>query len=181
MSSSSLKYIYGDKAMKQKLRILSSDNNVVDLLIEEEIEAELSDDFGANNSKGYSQQIITHEELDDMVRNELEADIDDIIFDALDEYMPPVKGRYRLSEIDIYEKTEQKIRDQYNDIIIYANKRILKRSIWITYKRWGVNFIVLLAIWYTNRFWNIRIDSYKDIFVWVIPYSVYTVIVFFGI
>ena len=68
-----------------------------------------------------------------------------------------------------------------NDIIIYANKRILKRSIWITYKRWGVNFIVLLAIWYTNRFWNIRIDSYKDIFVWVIPYSVYTVIVFFGI
>lgn len=111
---------YGERTMKKQLRILSSDNNAVSLLIEKEIETELSDDFGSDKLEDYSQQLITHEELDDMVHKELEADIDDIIFDALYDYMPPLKGHYCLSELDIYEKTEKKIRDKYDAINICA-------------------------------------------------------------
>lgn len=68
-----------------------------------------------------------------------------------------------------------------NDIIIYANRKILKRSVWITYKRWLINFAVYCAMLYTNQFWKIDLISYKSIFLWVGPYTAYTFIAFFGI
>ncbi len=48
-----------------------------------------------------------------------------------------------------------------NDIIIYANKRVLKRSSFQTYKRWILNFSLFIAIINLS---NLFIREYKDYF-----------------
>lgn len=67
-----------------------------------------------------------------------------------------------------------------NDMIIYASRHILHRSVWTAYKRWCVNLVVFCLILYVNRFFGGNIDGYKDIFLWLIPYSLCVGILFFG-
>lgn len=67
-----------------------------------------------------------------------------------------------------------------NDIILYASHRILDRKAWITYKRWGVNLVVFLCILFINQFINIELNSYLKIIAVCIPYTVVTLILFFG-
>lgn len=61
-----------------------------------------------------------------------------------------------------------------NDIIIYANKKILKRSPWVTYKKMIVNFVVYFAIVLADTFYLSQLimsycDSYFDFIIIAIP------------
>ena len=68
-----------------------------------------------------------------------------------------------------------------NDIIIYASRKILHRNVWITYKRWCVNLITFVAVLFINYFLNFNLDSYVNIILYCIPYTMATLILFFGI
>lgn len=69
-----------------------------------------------------------------------------------------------------------------NDIIIYANHRILNRSPVFTYKRWIVQFLLyIIIVLFVNKHINISLDSYWQIAVWLVPYSVFVGVLFFGV
>ncbi len=67
-----------------------------------------------------------------------------------------------------------------NDIIIYANRKVLNRSIWITYRRWLVNLAVFLLVLFINRFLIIEMPSYGVLLLCCIPYSTVCLLLFFG-
>ena len=68
-----------------------------------------------------------------------------------------------------------------NDMIFYANKRILKRSPWITYRRWLLNFAMFLIFNVAAKcfFRNIALNSYTSIVLWAIVCCIIIVPVFF--
>lgn len=68
-----------------------------------------------------------------------------------------------------------------NDIIIYASRNILNRSSMITYKRWIVNLVVFLIILFINQFLHLSLDSYWKIILLCIPYTVFTLLLFYGV
>lgn len=51
-----------------------------------------------------------------------------------------------------------------NDIILYANRKILHRSPWITYRRWLVNFAVFALAALAGRFVSIPAENYFQLF-----------------
>lgn len=53
-----------------------------------------------------------------------------------------------------------------NDIIIYANKVILNRSAWKTYRRWIVNLVWFAAIWFGFHMIKLPIHNFVSFFVW---------------
>lgn len=74
-----------------------------------------------------------------------------------------------------------------NDMIIYANKKILHRSPWITYRRWLLNLALFIGITLLSKavFAHIALDSYFSIIVWaavccvvIIPFFFVTVSLF---
>ena len=74
-----------------------------------------------------------------------------------------------------------------NDMIIYANKKILHRSPWITYRRWLLNLALFIGITLLSKvvFAHIALDSYFSIIVWaavccvvIIPFFFVTVSIF---
>ncbi|MGM9553385.1 MAG: sugar isomerase [Faecousia sp.] len=68
-----------------------------------------------------------------------------------------------------------------NDIIIYASKKILHRSPFITYKRWGVNLAIFVLVLFVNRFLSFNLDSYSSIVLCCIPYAICIFFLFFGV
>lgn len=66
-----------------------------------------------------------------------------------------------------------------NDMILYANHKILHCSAWPTYKRWIVNMLVFVVILGINPLISIELTSYASIFLFCIPYAAGTVVVFF--
>ncbi|WP_026568367.1 sugar isomerase [Bacillus sp. UNC41MFS5] len=67
------------------------------------------------------------------------------------------------------------------DIIIYANKRILKRSSWITIKRWIINFGIILVIVFTTDHININLTSYISVVSWAAMFTVIILLIFFTV
>lgn len=67
-----------------------------------------------------------------------------------------------------------------NDIILYTSRRILKRSAWITYKRWLINLAVFAVILVINRYLDFTMDSYLSILLVCVPYTICTLLLFFG-
>ena len=55
-----------------------------------------------------------------------------------------------------------------NDMVIYANKRILKRSPWITYRRWLINLAVFICITVAAKYAlaHIALLTYWQIILW---------------
>lgn len=68
-----------------------------------------------------------------------------------------------------------------NDMILYAAKHILHRSPFMTYKRWGINLIVFVAVLLINRFIPIQLDSYLQLILFCIPYTICALLLFFGV
>lgn len=68
-----------------------------------------------------------------------------------------------------------------NDIIIYANKVVLKRSPWPTYRRWLINLVVFLVV--VTVFVNVpmKLDSYLYLILNAVWVAVVVMIVFFGV
>jgi O-antigen/teichoic acid export membrane protein len=54
------------------------------------------------------------------------------------------------------------------DIIVYANKNVLKRSPWITFKRWLLNVSILITIIFSTEYITIDPKSYLSIIVFAI-------------
>ena len=53
-----------------------------------------------------------------------------------------------------------------NDMIIYANHKILNRSCLPTYKRWIVNFLIFIAIDRASKFITLDLSNYFNIVLW---------------
>jgi O-antigen/teichoic acid export membrane protein len=68
-----------------------------------------------------------------------------------------------------------------NDMVLYAARHILKRSPLITYKRWGVNLLLFVAVLFLNRFILLDINSYLTLALYCIPYTACVMILFFGV
>ncbi len=59
-----------------------------------------------------------------------------------------------------------------NDIIIYANRMILQRSPWVTYRRWLSNFGVFAVIAVINHYWQPAMANYVVLILWAAVYTV---------
>ena len=69
-----------------------------------------------------------------------------------------------------------------NDMIIYANKRILNRSPWVTYKRWIILFAIFaLVIVFSNRFVNINVDNYLALILYAAIYTMVIFVLYFSV
>ena len=70
-----------------------------------------------------------------------------------------------------------------NDMIIYANKKILQRSPWKTYRRWLVNLALFIAITVLSKplFARIALDTYPRIILWAAITCVIVIPLFFAV
>lgn len=69
-----------------------------------------------------------------------------------------------------------------NDMIIYANKKILHRSPWITYKRWIILFAVFaFVVVFSNRFVNVETDSYLTLILYAVVFTVCICVLYFSV
>lgn len=68
-----------------------------------------------------------------------------------------------------------------NDIIIFANKVVLNRSPWPTYRRWLINLGVFLIIVFLFIHLPLRVDSYLWLLLNAIWVSLVVIIVFLGV
>lgn len=70
-----------------------------------------------------------------------------------------------------------------NDMIIYANKKILNRSPWKTYRRWLVNLILFIVITLASKpiFARISLDTYPKIILWAAATCVVVIPLFFAV
>ena len=68
-----------------------------------------------------------------------------------------------------------------NDMIIYANKKILHRSPWKTYRRWLVNLALFIAVTALSKlvFSHIALDTYPRIILWAAITCVVVIPLFF--
>lgn len=60
-----------------------------------------------------------------------------------------------------------------NDIIIYANKKILKRSCWEIYKLWLQNIIVFGIVWLIFSFIPLDPTTFVEFFMMGIPVGIF--------
>lgn len=70
-----------------------------------------------------------------------------------------------------------------NDMIIYANKKILNRSPWKTYRRWLVNLALFIAVTALSKltFAHIALDTYPRIILWAAITCVVVIPLFFAV
>lgn len=70
-----------------------------------------------------------------------------------------------------------------NDMIIYANKKILHRSPWKTYRRWLVNLALFIAVTVLSKplFAHIALDTYPRIILWAAITCVIVIPLFFAV
>ena len=70
-----------------------------------------------------------------------------------------------------------------NDMIIYANKKILNRSPWKTYRRWLVNLALFVAVTLLSKsiFAHISLDTYPKIILWAAITCVVVIPLFFAV
>ncbi len=70
-----------------------------------------------------------------------------------------------------------------NDMIIYANRRILHRSPWRTYRRWLVNLALFIALTLLSKvvFANIALNTYPRIILWAAITCVVVIPLFFAV
>lgn len=65
-----------------------------------------------------------------------------------------------------------------NDIIIYANRQILKRSSWKEYRRIACCFLTFLLVVISTNFWKINISSIKSFILWGGILSIFITLLF---
>ena len=67
-----------------------------------------------------------------------------------------------------------------NDIIIYANKHLLDRSSWHTYKIWLLNLVVFGLCWFASTFVNLTVSSIPMFFAKAIPVGIVVCLIYFA-
>lgn len=70
-----------------------------------------------------------------------------------------------------------------NDMVLYANRKILGRSPWITYRRWLLNLVLFVVVTVAGKwvFSFIRLDSYVRIIGWAVVCCIVVIPLFFGV
>lgn len=70
-----------------------------------------------------------------------------------------------------------------NDMIIYANKKILHRSPWKTYRRWLVNLVLFIMVTVISKrlFAHIALDTYPRIILWAAIACIVVMPLFFAV
>lgn len=70
-----------------------------------------------------------------------------------------------------------------NDMIIYANKKILHRSPWKTYRRWLINLALFIVLTMISKpiFAHIALDTYPRIILWAAITCVVVIPLFFAV
>ena len=70
-----------------------------------------------------------------------------------------------------------------NDMILYANRKILGRSVWITYRRWLLNLALFIVVTVAGKwfFSFIALDSYFRIIGWAVVTCIFVIPFFFGV
>lgn len=68
-----------------------------------------------------------------------------------------------------------------NDIVIFANKVVLNRSPWPTYRRWLINLCIFVGVVFVFVQLPLKIDSYLWLILNAIWVAVIVMMVFFGI
>ena len=70
-----------------------------------------------------------------------------------------------------------------NDMILYANRKILGRNPWITYRRWLLNLALFIAVTVAGKwlFSFVALDSYLRIIGWAIVCCIVVIPLFFGV
>lgn len=66
-----------------------------------------------------------------------------------------------------------------NDVILYANKHLLKRSSWNTYKPWLINLAAFGLISFGFSFVDLTADSFIQFFLTAVPVGITVCIVYF--
>lgn len=67
-----------------------------------------------------------------------------------------------------------------NDIIIYANKHLLNRSCWHTYKIWLLNLAIFGLCWFGSTFVDLTVNSIPMFFVKAIPVGIIVCLIYFA-
>lgn len=70
-----------------------------------------------------------------------------------------------------------------NDMILYAAKHILKRSPWITYRRWLLNLVLFVLVTVIGK-WLLSfaaLDSYFSVIGWAVVACIVVIPLFFGV
>ncbi len=67
-----------------------------------------------------------------------------------------------------------------NDIILYANKKILGRNPWHTYSLWLGNMAVFGLLWFGSCFVDLTVDSFVGFFLEAVPCGIVVVLFYFG-
>ncbi|MBQ5851833.1 MAG: polysaccharide biosynthesis C-terminal domain-containing protein, partial [Lachnospiraceae bacterium] len=70
-----------------------------------------------------------------------------------------------------------------NDMILYANRKILGRNPWITYRRWLLNLALFIVVTVAGKwfFSFIALDSYFRIIGWAVVTCIVVIPFFFGV
>lgn len=68
-----------------------------------------------------------------------------------------------------------------NYLIYYVNKNIICRNSKNTYLCWGVNLLLFICSIAVNRNITVNLNSYVSIFLFCIPYSICTAVLYFGV
>lgn len=70
-----------------------------------------------------------------------------------------------------------------NDMILYANRKILGRNPWITYRRWLLNLALFVAVTAAGKwlFSFVALDSYLRIIGWAVVCCIVVIPLFFGV
>ena len=70
-----------------------------------------------------------------------------------------------------------------NDMIVYANTKILSRSPWITYRRWLLNLTLFIVITITAKwlFSFVLLDTYFKMIAWAAVCCLVIIPIFFGV
>ena len=66
-------------------------------------------------------------------------------------------------------------------MIIYSNRVILKRSPKKTYRRWGIDLVLLLIILFVSSQIHLAVDTYGQIILWAAIYLIIIAGIFFGV
>lgn len=66
-----------------------------------------------------------------------------------------------------------------NDIIIYANKHLLNRSCWHTYKIWLLNLAIFGLCWFGSTFVDLTVNSIPMFFVKAVPVGIVVCLIYF--
>ena len=66
-----------------------------------------------------------------------------------------------------------------NDILIYANKHILQRSSWHTYRQWLLNMLVFCVLSFAFSFIDLTVSSFAGFFLTAIPVGLSVCAVYF--